>query len=179
MNDYEKLRNTVSNSIVKLSKLATGLNMTLHKLRGEELVADALAEVISDLERSIDSRETLARLLRRAPALTLNDQIERLNQEYTALYNLAYQARSKFGIGMNVDWSLVNKGLDDFLRYRDFLAGEGVRFTEHPAHKDELTDEMVKAAFEKTKSYRGAAKILGCDHKTVKDRLRRMGYIKE
>lgn len=179
MDDYEKLRDTVSASIVKLSKLTTELHLTLFKPDREKLVISALMEVIENLGDSIDRQETQIKVLRQDPILSLNDQIERLDLEYYELYNLYYQARHAFAHRPDISWDIAYRALDDFAKFRDWINGGGVRFTESPAHKNDLTNDMVKAAYEKTKSYRGAAKILNCSPKTVKDRLVKMGYFKK
>lgn len=45
-----------------------------------------------------------------------------------------------------------------------------------PAYKAKLLDRDIRTEYEKTKSFCAVGKALGCDHKTVKNRLIKMGY---
>lgn len=178
MNKAE-LRIQIRRSIEELSKLkAYGLENGFYPM----IINERLKKVLDRLNKSVeilmgDIGQTSTELP--AQIICTPAKINRLDDEIDELF--------RFTLFSGLEHSYEREGLEklkgalkDLEEYRGLLEGDiKKKYTGHPSYKAELDDKEILAKYEQLKSFRAVGKALGCDPKTVKERLIRIGRIQK
>lgn len=186
--DIDKLRKLIRNSKEKL----VGLKLrVIANLLTDEIIALRLDEVMKNLDESLElfGGKTI-QVLDTVPAqiISTQDKIAQLDEQIEELYRFTFLSGINHSYSPTGIPSLHNaKGLkklegalDNLREYRGLLEGDiKKKYTGHPSYNKDLDDNIILEKYKKLKSYRAVGKAMGCDGKTVKERLMRMGYIKK
>lgn len=177
--DKAELRIQIRRSIEELSELkAYGLENGFYPMT----INERLKKVLDRLNKSVeilmgDIGQTSTELP--AQIICTPAKINRLDDEIEELF--------RFTLVSGLEHSYEPKGLEklegalkDLEEYRGLLEGDiKKKYTGHPSYKEGLDDNIILKKYKQLKSFRAVGKLLGCDGKTVKERLIRMGHIKE
>lgn len=106
-----------------------------------------------------------------------DDKVEELKQNIQELFSFTFKHDVNRTL-LDAHIRMLNRTLEHLKEYQKILE-EGTNGVpaEHPAHKDKLKDEEILTKYKELKSFRAVGKALGCDAKTVKNRLEKMGYL--
>ena len=106
-----------------------------------------------------------------------DDKLEELKKNIQELFSFILKHEMNHTLP-DVYIRMINRTLEHLKEYQKILeeGAKGVS-AKHPAHKDRLNDEEILAKYKELKSFRAVGKALGCDAKTVKNRLEKMGYL--
>lgn len=154
VSDYSFLTDTIN---TKIGKVLDRLNKSTEILMGD--VGQTSAELPTQI-------------------ISTQDKIAQLDDEINELCQFTFLS----GINHSYDPKGLKKlkgALKDLEEYRGLLEGDiKKKYTGHPSYKEDLDDNIILEKYKQLKSFRAVGKILGCDGKTVKERLIRMGHIK-
>lgn len=174
--DKEELRKQIRNSIEKLTSLSLRVSA---ELLSNEVIAVQIGVAIDSLREAMKLVEgERSRRYRAMPVqmISTEDKILKLDEEIEELDKFTFLN----GINHTYDpqeLGIMERALDDLKEYRKLLEGDiKKKYTGHPSYKSELDDTVILENFKRLRSYRAVGKALGCDPKTVKNRLVSMGY---
>lgn len=176
--DKAELRIQIRRSIEELSELS--VYVSEYAFSGDTINA----KIGKVLDRLNKSTEILMGNIEQASAelpaqiISTPDKISQLDDEIEELFQFTFLS----GMNHSYDPKGLKKlkgALKDLEEYRGLLEGDiKKKYTGHPSYKEDLDDNIILEKYKQLKSFRAVGKILGCDGKTVKERLIRMGHIK-
>lgn len=170
MEKDNELQKRVRRSIEKLSRLNLQVSAELFP---NDVIATKINEVIDELRGT--ARAPFG-LLANVQSISTEDKIAQLDEEIQELSSIEIAECH----GKPKRREKIKQARKHLEKYRDLVErGIGSEYIKPPAYKKELTDEAIRSEYFKLKSYRGAAKTLGCSPKTVKARLVAMGLVKK
>lgn len=177
--DREELRKHLRHSKEKLTSLKL---KTLAGVTTNEIIALQIDGVLEELNESLkllDGNTTQVSASAPSQVIGSKDKIKQLNDEIEVLQNFVYS---------NIELLTARPGqigkfqsaITNLAVYRGLLEGDvKKKYTGHPSYKAELDDKEIWEKYEELGSFRAVGKALGCDPKTVKERLIRMGHIQK
>lgn len=177
--DKAELRIQIRRSIEELSELSAYVSEYSFY---SKTIIDKIEKVLDRLNKSTeilmgDVGQTSTELP--SQIISTQDKISQLDDEIDELYQFTFLS----GINHSYNPKGLKKlkgALKDLEEYRGILEGDiKKRYTGHPSYKRDLDDDVIEKLFKQLNSFRAVGKVLGCDGKTVKERLIRMGHIKE
>lgn len=177
--DQQDLRKQIRNSIEELASLR--LRVSEDMLTNEMIVAQigVAIDSLHEIMKLVEGERSLAYRLMPVQVISTEDKILKLDEEIEELNEFTFLN----GVNHTYDLQklgIMKRALDDLKEYRKLLEGDiKKKYTGHPSYKSNLDDAVILEKFKRLGSYRAVGKALGCDPKTVKNRLVSMGYIKE
>lgn len=164
-----ELQTRVRRSIEKLLKLSLQVSA---KLFPNDVIATKINDVIDELN---GTAQVPFGLLAEVQEISVEDKIAQLDVEIQELFTMTLLSDPKH----HKKSEIVKQAYKHLKEYRALLEGDiKKKYTSHPAYKVELDDEAILKKYKQLGSLRAVGKALGCDPKTVKERLIRMGHIK-
>lgn len=169
MEKDSELQTRVRCSIEKLLKLSLQVSAELFP---NDVIATKINDVIDELKGT--ARAPFG-LLAEVQEISTEEKIAQLDEEIQELFSIALSESPK----NHKKTEKVTQAYKHLKEYRALLEGDvKKKYTSHPAYKAELDDEAILKKYKQLGSLRAVGKALGCDPKTVKERLIRMGHIK-
>lgn len=177
--DQQDLRKQIRNSIEKLTSLRLRVSA---ELLSNEVIAAQIGVAIDSLHeimKLVEGERSRAYRLVPVQIRSTDDKILKLDEEIKELDEFTFLN----GVNHTYDLQklgIMKRALDDLREYRKLLEGDiKKKYTGHPSYKSNLDDAVILEKFKRLGSYRAVGKALGCDPKTVKNRLVSMGFKKE